>query len=121
MALGMGKERPKEPKTNEEDLDFYLSIEEPGGERQTGICHMTSLPTTMTIIAALQCQEAFKYLLNFGDVASFLMYNGITGEMERYDRQVDPKCPVCGKKKEKLNKKKLKEIEEAAEMFDKMT
>ena len=119
--LGLKKERPaKGKKDTVEDMDFYLNIKEPGKDRETGLCHMTSLPTTMAIIAALQCQEGFKYLLNFGHVASFLMYNGIKGEMERYDREIDPNCPVCGKGKSQLDDKKLKEIEEAAEMFDKM-
>jgi len=124
-ALGMGKERPEQGKIDaearKEDMEFYLNIEEPAKDRKTGICHMTSLPTTMAIISALQCQESFKFLLNFGDVASFLMYNGIKGEIERLDQKVDPDCPVCGKGKPKLDEKKLKEIEEAAEMFDKMT
>ncbi len=122
-SLGMGKERPDKPKGDStgESMEFYLSIEEPTKDRQTGLCHITSLPTTMAIIAALQCQEGFKYLLNFGEVASFLMYNGIKGEIERYDWKMDPNCPVCGKGKEKLGENKLKEIEEAAEMFDKMT
>ena len=124
-SLGMGKEKPQNvkgvPQEAEEDMQFYLNIEEPTKDRQSGLCHMTSLPTTMAIIAALQCQEGFKYLLGFGEVASLLMYNGLRGEIERYDWKKDPNCPVCGSKKMGLDEDKLREIEEAAEMFDKMT
>jgi ubiquitin-like modifier-activating enzyme 5 len=119
-SLGLGRERPEDAKKIKEDLDFYLSLEEPAKDRQSGICHMTSLPTTMTIIAALQCQEAFKYLLDFGEVASFLMYNGIKGEIERFDAKQDPNCPVCGSETDKLDEEKLKEIEDAAKKFDEM-
>jgi ubiquitin-like modifier-activating enzyme 5 len=117
-TLGLGKERPGEVK---EDPKLYLEIKEPTEDRPSGICHMTSLPTTMAIISALQCQEAFKYLLDFGKLASFIMYNGLLGEMERYERERDPNCPVCGDGSEGLDDKRLKEIEDAADMFDKMT
>ncbi|UCF07765.1 MAG: HesA/MoeB/ThiF family protein [Thermoplasmata archaeon] len=124
-ALGLGRVESgaelKEREKREENLDFYLSIKEPAKDRPSGICHLTSLPTTMAVIAALQCQEGFKHLLDFGKVASFLMYNGISGEVERYDRKKDPGCPVCGTRKVKMDEKKLEEIEKAAEMFDKMT
>jgi ubiquitin-like modifier-activating enzyme 5 len=123
-SLGLGKEIPEEKRSGskepEETLEFYMGIEEPGRDRQTGLCHITSLPTTMAIISALQCQEGLKYLLDFGEVASFLMYNGLKGEIERYDWKVDPNCPVCSKGKVQMDEKKMKEIEEAADMFDKM-
>ena len=117
-TLGLGKERPDEVK---EDPRLYLDIKEPTEDRPSGICHMTSLPTTMAIISALQCQEGFKYLLGFGELASFIMYNGLLGEMYRYERERDPKCPVCGKGIGEIDEEKLKEIEDAADMFDKMT
>ncbi|UCE37008.1 MAG: HesA/MoeB/ThiF family protein [Thermoplasmata archaeon] len=120
-TLGLGKEKSEKTVSVKEDPMLYLELEEPGKDRQTGICHLTSLPTTMTIIAALQCQEGFKYLLEFGDVANYLMYNGIRGVIERYDWERDPKCPVCGEAKDKLDDEKLRKIEEAAKMFDEMT
>jgi hypothetical protein len=49
------------------------------------------------------------------------MYNGLSGEMERFERTKDPNCPVCGTGKSDIDEKKLKEIEEAADLFDKMT
>jgi ubiquitin-like modifier-activating enzyme 5 len=63
----------------------------------SGLCHFTSLPTTMAIISSLQCQEGLKHLLGFGEVASYLMYYGMEGKLERYDWRRDPNCPVCGK------------------------
>ncbi len=62
----------------------------------TGVCAFTSLPTTMAIVASLQCQEAFKVLLGFGSVAPYLMYSGLDGRLERVDWERDPKCPTCG-------------------------
>ncbi len=62
----------------------------------SGVCAFTSLPTTMAIIASLQCQEAFKVLLKFGKVAPYLMYRGLDGTLERIDWKRDPKCPTCG-------------------------
>lgn len=123
-TLGLGRERPEKGVAAAqpvENLEFYLTLEEPAKDRPSGICHMTSLPTTMTIIAALQCQEGFKLLLDFGETADFLMYNGFTGEIERYDRQKDPNCPVCGSDKGGLDNKKLEEVEKAADMFDRMS
>ena len=65
----------------------------------TGVCAFTSLPTTMAIVAALQCQEAFKVLLGFGKVAPYLMYTGLDGRLERVDWKRDPKCPTCGRRR----------------------
>ena len=65
----------------------------------TGVCAFTSLPTTMAIVASLQCQEAFKVLLGFGRVAPYLMYTGLDGRLERVDWKRDPKCPTCGRRR----------------------
>jgi len=66
---------------------------------ETGVCAFTSLPTTMAIVASLQCQEAFKVLLGFGKVAPFLMYTGLDGRLERVDWKRDPRCPTCGRRR----------------------
>jgi ubiquitin-like modifier-activating enzyme 5 len=66
---------------------------------ETGVCAFTSLPTTMAIVASLQCQEAFKVLLGFGKVAPYLMYTGLDGRLERVDWKRDPKCPTCGRRR----------------------
>ncbi len=70
----------------------------------SGICHFTSLPTTMTIVASLQAQEGLKYLLKFGKLASYLLYFGMEGKLERYDWKRDPKCPICGRSAQKKGK-----------------
>ena len=64
------------------------------GER-SGRCHITSLPTTMAIISALQVQEGIKYLLGFGKVTPYLLYNGIEGSITRIELQRNPNCYVC--------------------------
>lgn len=63
---------------------------------ETGVCHFASLPTTMAVVASLQCQEALKLLLGFGRVAPYLMYHGLEGTLERIDWGRDPACPACG-------------------------
>jgi adenylyltransferase/sulfurtransferase len=63
----------------------------------SGMCHFTSLPTTMAVISSLQCQEALKILLDFGTVAPYILYYGLDGRMERLDWQRDPNCPTCGR------------------------
>ncbi|MEE8182643.1 MAG: HesA/MoeB/ThiF family protein [Thermoplasmata archaeon] len=74
-----------------------VEIQRPESTRDTtGVCHFTSLPTTMGIISSLQCQEALKLLLSFGHTAPYLMYYGLEGVLERYDWERDPDCPVCG-------------------------
>ncbi len=65
----------------------------------SGVCAFTSLPTTMAIVASLQCQEAFKVLLGFGKVAPYLMYTGLDGRLERVDWKRDPRCPTCGRRR----------------------
>ena len=65
----------------------------------SGVCAFASLPTTMAIVASLQCQEAFKVLLKFGRVAPLLLYNGLDGTLERVDWKRDPKCPTCGRRR----------------------
>ncbi len=123
-ALTIGdkiREIQKPQKVIEEEL--YLQMNEPPKGHETGTCHFTSLPTTMAIIASLQCQEAFKYLLGFGKVANYLIYDGLSGEINRYDWNRDPNCPVCGdvRRRKEVDKNKLMEIEKAAELFDQMS
>ncbi len=57
-----------------------------------------SLPTTMTILAALQVQEALKFLLHFGKMCGYLMYDAVTNATTQYNPQRDPNCMVCSKK-----------------------
>ena len=57
-----------------------------------------SLPTTMTILAGLQVQEVLKYLLHFGKMCGYLMYDAVTNNITQYNPQRDPNCTVCSKK-----------------------
>lgn len=57
-----------------------------------------SLPTTMTLLAALQVQEALKYLLEFGKLSTYLAYNAVTNELTKYKTSRDPNCQICGDK-----------------------
>lgn len=66
---------------------------------ETGVCAFASLPTTMAIVASLQCQEAVKVLLKFGKVAPYLIYRGLDGTLERVDWKRDPACPTCGRRR----------------------
>ena len=71
----------------------------PTKREDRGACHFTSLPTTMAVVASLQCQEALKVLLGFGKVAPFLQYFGLEGRLERVDWKRDPRCPACGRRR----------------------
>ncbi len=55
-----------------------------------------SLPTTMTLLASLQVQEALKILLGFGHPAAHLNYSAITNDVRHYQTRSDPCCHVCG-------------------------
>jgi len=73
-----------------------VSAKRPSRREDDRACHFASLPTTMAIIASLQCQEALKVLLRFGKVAPYLLYFGLEGRLERVDWKRDPRCPTCG-------------------------
>ena len=74
------------------------SSSRPTRREESGACHFTSLPTTMAVVASLQCQEALKVLLGFGSVAPYLMYFGLEGRLERVDWKRDPGCGTCGRR-----------------------
>jgi len=54
-----------------------------------------SLPSTMAILASIQFQEMLKYLLKFGKMIDYVMYEMISGELHNYTTKIDPKCPIC--------------------------
>ncbi len=71
---------------------------------------VASLPSTMAILASVQIQEMLKYLLKFGEMIDYLMYDMITGKFLTYETKRDENCPICGIKprvKEKLVKPKI--------------
>ena len=59
---------------------------------------VASLPSTMAILASIQIQELLKYLLKFGQMIDYLMYNMVTGNFLSYKTMRDENCPICGKK-----------------------
>ncbi|HMF33591.1 MAG TPA: ThiF family adenylyltransferase [Candidatus Lokiarchaeia archaeon] len=64
-------------------------------KKEQGEVCTASLPTTMTILAGLEVQEALKYLLHFGSISGYLMYDAITNIITHYLPTRDPNCPVC--------------------------
>ncbi|MGB9635696.1 MAG: HesA/MoeB/ThiF family protein [Thermoplasmata archaeon] len=100
-----------------QQTDFPMKT--PG--HKSGTCYAVSLPTTMGIISAIECQEALKLLLGFGKVLPYIMYDGLTGTMNVINWKRNPKCQICGKKKkEKIENSKLKELEKIDELFEKL-
>lgn len=57
---------------------------------------VASLPTTMSILAGIQVQEAIKILLGLGTPIDYLTYNAVSGQFHSNFTKRDPKCPVCG-------------------------
>ncbi|KKM03595.1 hypothetical protein LCGC14_1772870, partial [marine sediment metagenome] len=68
---------------------------------------VASLPSTMAILASVQIQEMLKYLLKFGEMIEYLMYDMITGRFLNYETKRDENCPICGIKSQD-NKKLMK-------------
>jgi ubiquitin-like modifier-activating enzyme 5 len=62
---------------------------------------VASLPSTMAILASIQIQEMLKYLLNFGKLIDYLMYDMITGKFLQYTTKRDKNCAICGIKRHK--------------------
>ena len=62
---------------------------------------VASLPSTMAILASVQIQEMLKYLLKFGEMIEYLMYDMITGRFLNYETKRDKNCPICGRKSQK--------------------
>jgi len=75
---------------------------------------VASLPSTMAILASIQIQEMLKFLLNFGEMIDYLMYDMVTGKFLNYDTIRDENCPICGKQitgKEKSVQPKISQTE----------
>ncbi|MFX1357654.1 MAG: HesA/MoeB/ThiF family protein [Promethearchaeota archaeon] len=64
---------------------------------------VASLPSTMAIIASIQIQEMLKYLLKFGQMIDYVMYDMISGKFLNYSTKRDQNCVVCGDKEIKSN------------------
>ena len=59
---------------------------------------VASLPSTMAILASMQIQEMLKYLLKFGEMVDYVMYDMVKGKFFSYETKQDKFCPVCGEK-----------------------
>lgn len=89
-----------------------------GMPKEKGESCVASLPSTMAILASIQVQEMLKYLLKFGEMVDYVMYEMIRGKFYDYTTIRDEKCPVCGKKsmenenqvKSKISKKDLDKL-----------
>jgi len=57
---------------------------------------VASLPSTMAILASIQIQEMLKYLLKFGKMIDYLVYNMVSGQFLNYSTKKDENCPICG-------------------------
>ena len=92
--------------------------------KREGVC-AASLPTTMGITAGFMAQNALKFLLEFGELAFCLSYNARLDFFNNYKIIPNPECKDNGcleRQKDKkliegvlkkLEKKKLKAIEES--------
>ena len=58
---------------------------------RAGVC-AASLPTTMSLIAALLVQNALKHMLAFGRVTAFQGYSGLEDGFERWTMRVNREC-----------------------------
>ncbi len=81
---------------------FSINISEERGDP----C-VASLPSTMAILGSIQIQEMLKYLLNFGELIDYIMYDMISGKFYNYSTHRDKNCLICGDEKE-IAKDKIK-------------
>lgn len=56
---------------------------------------VASLPSTMAILASIQIQEMLKFLLKFGKMIEYIVYDMISGQFSNYTTKKDPNCPIC--------------------------
>eukprot|EP00911_Craspedida_sp_UC1_P002724 UC1_evm1s2000 len=61
--------------------------------KREGVC-AASLPTTMGMVAGMLVQNTLKYLLDFGEVSTYLGYSALTDFFPRYDMKPNPDCSV---------------------------
>lgn len=59
--------------------------------KREGVC-AASLPTTMGIVAGMLVQNTLKYLLNFGEVSSYLGYNALIDFFPKMVLKPNPTC-----------------------------
>ena len=83
---------------------------------------VASLPSTMAVLASIQIQEMLKYLLKFGEMIDYLMYDMVTGKFLNYDTKRDENCQICCKKtiEEEISVKPKISQEELNNLIDKI-
>ncbi|VDM57642.1 unnamed protein product [Angiostrongylus costaricensis] len=59
--------------------------------KKEGVC-AASLPTTMAVVAGFLVQNALKYLLNFGEVSTYVGYNALLDFFPRQDMRPNDQC-----------------------------
>ncbi|TGZ64924.1 hypothetical protein CRM22_006129 [Opisthorchis felineus] len=59
--------------------------------KREGVC-AASLPTTMGLVASLLVQNSLKWLLNFGEVSSYIGYGAAKDSFYRVDLRPNPHC-----------------------------
>jgi hypothetical protein len=50
----------------------------------------------MAILASIQIQEMLKFLLKFGKMIDYLVYDMLSGQFLNYSTKKDENCPICG-------------------------
>ena len=75
--------------------------------KREGVC-AASLPTTMGMVAGFLVQNTLKYLLNFGQVSTYLGYNAMKDFFPQMEIQPNPGCSNsrCCKLQTKFAKKR---------------
>lgn len=61
--------------------------------KREGVC-AASLPTTMGMVAGMLVQNSLKYMLDFGEVSTYLGYSALTDFFPRYEMRPNPQCTV---------------------------
>eukprot|EP00029_Vermamoeba_vermiformis_P003787 TRINITY_DN1431_c0_g1_i2.p1 TRINITY_DN1431_c0_g1~~TRINITY_DN1431_c0_g1_i2.p1 ORF type:complete len:426 (+),score=114.60 TRINITY_DN1431_c0_g1_i2:66-1280(+) len=78
--------------------------------KREGVC-AASLPTTMSMVAAMLIQNTLKYLLQFGEVSYYLGYNAMKNFFPSYRMNPNLECTSswCQKRREEYEKKRASE------------
>jgi ubiquitin-like modifier-activating enzyme 5 len=78
--------------------------------KREGVC-AASLPTTMSMVAAMLVQNTLKYLLQFGEVSYYLGYNAMKNFFPSYRMNPNLECTSswCQRRREEYEKKRASE------------
>ncbi len=84
--------------------------------KREGVC-AASLPTTMTLVASIMVHSVLKFLLQFGEIHSYISCNAFSDYFQVFDMKPNPDCTIqqCRERNvlhQKTPKPKVKQIEE---------